>query len=185
MPVLIERLSAPIPIQFEVLWAITNVASGNSQQTESVRPALPTIAKLIRSPNQEVAEQAVWAIGNIAGDSWECRDSVLQTSAMEGLVSILSQSAVKAAENIPLLRNAVWAVSNCCRGKPAPPWGLVYPALPALAKVIWLQDMEVVADACWALSFLSDGANDQLQAVIDAGVLTQVVRRFAAFDICI
>ena len=49
-------------------------------------------------------------------------------------------------------------------------------ALPALAKALWETDTEVISDACWALSYVSDGSNERLQAVIDAGVLTQIVR---------
>ena len=176
LPILVGRLSAPIPILFEALWTITNIASGTSQQTAQVTPALPKIAELIRSRNDEVSEQAVWCIGNIAGDSATCRDLVLQAGALESLVAILGRLSVKATEKIGLLRNAVWSISNCVRAKPPPDLNLVRPALPALAKALWETDAEVVADACWALSYVSDGTNDRVQAVIDAGVLTQIVR---------
>eukprot|EP01044_Picomonas_judraskeda_P032156 COSAG03_NODE_12312_length_552_cov_1.470046_1_plen_159_part_10 len=159
---MVERMStAPTAIQFEALWAITNIASGTSDQTAQVVPALPIIARLIRSPNQEVSEQAVWAVGNIAGDSTALRDSVLEAGALVSLVGILDQLALKAKQKISLLRNAVWTISNCCRGKPQPPLELVRPALPGLAKVIWEADAEVVADACWALSYLSDGPDER------------------------
>ena len=176
LPILLERLSAPTPIQYEALWAITNIASGTSQQTAAVTPALSKVAELIRSRNDEISEQAVWCIGNIAGDNYICRDRVLQAGALESLVAILGRLSVKATEKISLLRNAVWTLSNCCRGKPPPELDLVRPALPALAKTLWETDTEVLGDACWALSYVSDGSDDRLQAVIDAGVLTQIVR---------
>ena len=44
-----------------------------------LHPILPKFVKLLRSPNQDVCEQAVWALGNIAGDSPELRDTVLNT----------------------------------------------------------------------------------------------------------
>jgi hypothetical protein len=49
------------------------------------------------------------------------------------------------------------------------------PALPALEHLIHSNDEEVLTDACWALSYLSDGTNDKIQAVIEAGVCHRLV----------
>ncbi|CAF2107878.1 unnamed protein product [Brassica napus] len=51
----------------------------------------------------------------------------------------------------------------------------VKPALPVLRQLIYLNDEEVLTDACWALSYLSDGPNDKIQAVIQAGVCPLLV----------
>jgi importin subunit alpha-6/7 len=51
----------------------------------------------------------------------------------------------------------------------------VKPSLKTLGKLIYVQDDEVLTDACWALSYLSDGANDKIQAVIEAGVGRRMV----------
>ncbi|RRT61752.1 hypothetical protein B296_00030203 [Ensete ventricosum] len=53
--------------------------------------------------------------------------------------------------------------------------GIVKPALPALERLIHLNDEEVLTDACWALSYLSDGTNDKIQAVLEAGVCPRLV----------
>ncbi len=33
----------------------------------------------------------------------------------------------------------------------------------------------MLTDACWALSYISDGPNDKIQAVIEAGVCQRLV----------
>lgn len=64
--------------------------------------------------------QAVWALGNIAGDSPKCRDYVLGFNALQPLLEQLNTS-----QKISMLRNATWTLSNFCRGKPAPNFAVV------------------------------------------------------------
>lgn len=44
-----------------------------------------------------------------------------------------------------------------------------------MAKLVYSLDDEVLIDACWAISYLSDGANDKIQAVIEAGIPRRLV----------
>jgi hypothetical protein len=51
----------------------------------------------------------------------------------------------------------------------------IAPALSVLTKLVFSLDDEVLIDACWAISYLSDGSNDKIQAVIESGVVRRLV----------
>jgi len=51
----------------------------------------------------------------------------------------------------------------------------VSPALPILAKLIYIFDDEVLTNVCWAISYLSDGPNEKIEAVIEAGIPRRLV----------
>ena len=46
----------------------------------------------------------------------------------------------------------------------------VSPCFPVLAKLIYLQNVDVLVDTCWTVLFLCDGAGDTIQRVIEAGL---------------
>ena len=176
VPSFVTMLGHPdTKLQFEAAWCLTNIASGTSQQCNSVvqHNGIPALVALMASPELDVCEQAVWAIGNIAGDCPQLRDLVLTSGATDKVIKMIEATA--SMGQMGPLRNAVWALSNLMRGKPQPAATYVAAAIPVLARLLMIQDDEVMMDTCWALSYVSDGGDDNIDLVVTAGCVVPLM----------
>ena len=163
-------------LQLEATWALTNIASGTTNQTQCVidKGGIPLFIKLLSDSNPGIAEQAVWAIGNISGDCVFYRDTILKSGGLEPLVRLIQNTTDKV-----MIKQGAWALSNLCRGSPLPKYEFVKSAVATICQVVKLgiiDDKEILADCCWALSYLTEGQKSKIQRVVETGVIPSIVK---------
>ena len=164
-------------LQVEALWALTNVAAGSSEHTRVLiqKGAIPALVGLMKSKSVEVLEQAVWVLGNVAGDGPRARDEVLSDGAMAPLLKI-----VNGTTRLSLLRISTWALSNMCDGQPQAYVNKskfdLYAILKSLVQVMNANDdTEVLSHVCWALSHLCDGPSPYVEQVVNSQVCEKLI----------
>uniref|UniRef100_A0A3Q3VX72 Importin subunit alpha n=1 Tax=Mola mola TaxID=94237 RepID=A0A3Q3VX72_MOLML len=175
-------------IQFEAAGVLLNIAAGTSDQTTSVVEdgAIPALISLVSSPHLHISEQAIWALGNIAGDGPRYRDLVIKHGSIQPILALLAAVPDLAVFPSDFLHNVTWTLANLCRDKnPAPPLMAVQQLLPAFMRLLQHNNVEVVLDSCWAVFYLTDGSNELIEVVVQAGLLPLLVKLLTSVELSI
>lgn len=174
IPVLISfirRFDCP-DLQYEAAWALSNIASGEQQHTKIIveRGAVPLIIDLLSSPHNYIKEQGIWVLGNISGDLSCYSDLICQHGGIQKLVETIENTECE-----DLIKPAVWALSNICKGEKAPEFQLIRHALSTFCKLLSKNDEEILQSCLWVISSITEHSEEAGNLVIAEGVLGRII----------
>jgi len=183
LPRLVSLLAAEgePDLQLEASWALTNIASTDYTRVVVESGALAPLSTLMMSPVGNVREQAMWCVGNIAGDRAAFRDAAFGTvNCVNALLTNIMHP-----ESTSLMRNATWALSNFARGRPAVSPANAAEITPAFAYLLDMDDVHVLVDALWGLCYLTESDEGLLDTVLAANPLPGVMKALARDEISV
>ncbi|OWY98470.1 Importin subunit alpha [Phytophthora megakarya] len=191
VPVMVSLLNSASPLASatrtggevyrEILWCLTNIASGQYEHTKLVLPAVPRLLQFLEGSNHSLAEHAAWVLGNIAADCEEFRQQLIANGAVLPLVKMLSNPSEK-----ELAKTSAWALSNLARGfeTPAKPFvdGGVIPVvvkgLSQPASAATFSD-DIVVEVAWLLSFLTAREEVYLKLMLESDLVELLLPYFS------
>lgn len=168
-------------VQVESAWIITNLASGTSSDVNFLigLGVIERMIPLLSSTHEAVWSQVVWAYGNLAGDSIQVRNLVINKEEIVSQLVRLAMTATQTADKsdtIGGLRNLAWTISNCCRGKPTLDPKLITMFSKTLMALFSCGDSDVASSVCWSFAYLTDGSNNHIKAATDTGFVGPLVK---------
>uniref|UniRef100_K3ZSE5 Importin subunit alpha n=1 Tax=Setaria italica TaxID=4555 RepID=K3ZSE5_SETIT len=123
---------------------------------------LPRFAEFLsRHGLPQLQLEAAWVLTNIAASDYTLLVAECGAVPREDM-------------KIPVLRTAMWALSNLCFGK-FPAEVQVKPILEIVSQLIHSADEKILADACWTVYYICGGVDDAIQDILDVGVCPQLV----------
>jgi hypothetical protein len=128
----------------------------------------------LSNENNVVAEQAVWAIGNISSDCTQFRDFIIEAGGIDSLVKFVGRDKL----NSHTLNECCWSLSNLCRGNPIPDYRLVQPAVDTLCSLLAeekIKDSQIYAESCWAISYQCEGLRQRVGPILSTNLLNKLI----------
>lgn len=158
--------------QVEAGWCITNIAAGTHNHAMTVMKFVaPYLASYLTGDNYLLQDQSSWAIGNLAGDSQECRNLIRSQGVVAPLIKLMQ------SQHPSVVQSAAFALSNLAKESVEISREMVHGhVIPALLPHYTLRpdNMGVLSEVSWVFTHLAS-SGEFSEEMVKHGVLSQTV----------
>ncbi|TVU16510.1 hypothetical protein EJB05_40079, partial [Eragrostis curvula] len=181
---LLQRLNrcTKLSILRKATWALGNFCRVLSTANfEHVKPALPMLQRLIHSQDEEILNDACWALFYLSSDNDENIQAVIESGVCPRHVQLLTHSSPS------VLIAALHVIGNIARGNYVHIQCIMdHQALPYLLNLLTTNQSKCIkGEVCWIISDIMAGNKDHIQAVISENIIGPLVQlmQTAEFDV--
>lgn len=161
-------------IQYEAASVLSRIAAGTAVQAQNVvdAGAIEACVQLLMKAKRvdDVLDQVLWILKNIAKQSSAYRDLVLNANVLRPLSKLLDE-----CYNMKFLRTGARTLAILCSNSPAPNFERIRVCLPALKYLFYVSDEEVLIHTCKTVRNLINGEDFRVSALIEAGICDRLI----------
>ncbi|KAG5338964.1 IMA5 protein, partial [Acromyrmex heyeri] len=160
-----------ICLQSEVISLLAVITSRGFEESQNYikYEAIPKLMKLLKSTSSIIVGQTLYMLGNII-DIPYARDLALEHDAISVLVDL-----IKPDTSVIFMDRISWLLSNLCLRNPPLSLELIKPLLPVFDRLLNSENNSIISDTCRILYYLTDGVNDNIQAIMETGILPKIL----------
>jgi hypothetical protein len=81
-------------LKLEATWIVSNVATGGPEDVTALMQydIIPLLAAFLVENKPGIADQAIWAVGNLAGDSPVYRDQLIDAGGVDAIIHFINNT---------------------------------------------------------------------------------------------
>ena len=149
-------------------WVLSNLCRGKpSPNFDLLLPAIPVLGQLVRSSDDDILIETLWAISYLT----DAPDRQIETVVQEGVVPFILK--LMNHPNFSVQTPAIRTVGNIVSGHEK----LTQIVIDGGAVLILRQKLDsfsrpIRKEACWAISNIAAGSESQIQALMDHDIFT-------------
>lgn len=172
VPKLLELASSSCEkIQFEALWILINMTATQPKHSQQILllNGHNALISLLRT-SDKVTEQAIWLLGNIAGENEELRAELLKAGALEGIAAVFKGNP----NEVALVDTASWAIENLFKAQETPSATAIIPFVKLLNALMCSKESKKVQKGLEGLQRITNNNEENIEIIaneIDAKAL--------------
>ncbi len=170
------------PSKLNIMTQIANaiLCLSHGKPFPDLKQALPLLGRLLSSNIEELVECACFTLCNITIGANTSFDDILQKDL--NIVSRLMEVVLVGNRSTIVRRAAIKTLGSIASGDERHTQSIIV-TLPSLLWLLDYPDKGIRTDVCWALSNMTAGTKNQLQAVIDAAIFPKLFELIRSSDL--
>lgn len=170
---LLKQQNQKTNMLIDLTWIFINIAASKYSKIIVDYELIKHLCSLLQHNHVDIREHCAQCLGNIAGDSTESRDLIIQEPHLiDNLIFNIEN-----CNKISLLQNIFFIISNLYKGHPPANFDILQPTLIYISQFVLHYDTEIKLECLWTLSYFTHSHSVEcLQQIIHLNIVPILIQ---------